>query len=102
MFDIEQFNDHEECTICLEEFTDDDRVTPLPCDTRHYFHSKCIESWFKRHNWCPLCKVEFSSQQLKKVNNRLSMTNLRDMQVAELQQQDRQARPFSRQLSEDD
>ena len=58
----DEFNDHEECTICLEQFTDEDRVTPLPCDRRHYFHSKCIESWFRRKDYCPLCKETFSTQ----------------------------------------
>ena len=64
-FNYEDFNEHEECTICLETFNEDDKVTPLPCDTRHYFHSHCIESWFRRNNYCPLCKETFTSAQLR-------------------------------------
>ena len=32
----------DQCAICLEYFKNDSEVSPLPCDTRHYFHSKCI------------------------------------------------------------
>ena len=46
MFNRDAHDDHDECTICLVDFTDADFVTPLPCDRRHYFHSQCIESWF--------------------------------------------------------
>ena len=67
LFIIDEFNDHDECTICLEKFTDEDRVTPLPCDRRHYFHSQCIEPWFSRNDYCPLCKKTFTTQQLRAV-----------------------------------
>ena len=43
MFDWSKFSEHEECVICLLPFESSDMVTPLPCDKRHYFHSKCIE-----------------------------------------------------------
>ena len=38
-----QFTKTTECAICFLEFKEDDEVTPLPCDTSHYFHSECIE-----------------------------------------------------------
>ena len=46
VFDRQLFEKHKECTICLNEFKENDLVSPLPCDTRHYFHSSCIERWF--------------------------------------------------------
>ena len=64
LFNFDDFDDHAECTICLEDFTDEDRVTPLPCDERHYFHSHCIEDWFRRNDSCPLCKQTFSANKL--------------------------------------
>ena len=63
-FDWTKFNDHEECSICLEPFTASDQVTPLPCDKRHYFHSNCIQEWSQNHNDCPLCKKEFTADSL--------------------------------------
>lgn len=55
-FNPEVFTEQTECTICLEEFTTDDMVTPLSCDERHYFHTACITEWVTRKNDCPLCR----------------------------------------------
>ena len=55
-FRREQFKTHSECVICTLEFKEDDEVTPLPCDTAHYFHSECIKPWIQKMNACPLCK----------------------------------------------
>jgi Ring finger domain len=45
------------CSICLEEFSDDEIVTALPrcC---HLFHTTCIGQWIleRKSNNCPLCK----------------------------------------------
>ena len=45
-------------------FTDEDEVTPLPCDMRHYFHTSCIEDWMKQKNICPLCKKVITKEEL--------------------------------------
>eukprot|EP00831_Metopus_contortus_P054538 TRINITY_DN45943_c0_g1_i1.p2 TRINITY_DN45943_c0_g1~~TRINITY_DN45943_c0_g1_i1.p2 ORF type:complete len:125 (-),score=21.02 TRINITY_DN45943_c0_g1_i1:83-457(-) len=45
----------DECPICCLEFQDDEYVTPLPCDKRHYFHQHCIKNWLSKNNSCPLC-----------------------------------------------
>ena len=60
VWDPFKFTEHEECTICLMEFTKDDYVTVLPCDVRHYFHAHCIQEWSRQHSNCPLCKKEFT------------------------------------------
>lgn len=44
------------CAICLEYYSHDDYITTLPCDSRHLFHTKCIEQWLSKNNKCPLCK----------------------------------------------
>ena len=81
-FDRTKFNDHTECSICLEEFKSDDRVTPLPCNTRHYFHSKCIEEWSQKQKFCPLCNAPFTLAQLTEYDKRYSM--LRDSEREEM------------------
>mmetsp|Transcript_24642 Transcript_24642/g.59419 ORF Transcript_24642/g.59419 Transcript_24642/m.59419 type:complete len:711 (+) Transcript_24642:160-2292(+) len=51
-------NDEEEtfeCTICLGEIDDGDRVGILPCT--HVFHVDCLRQWITRRNACPLCQV---------------------------------------------
>ena len=44
-----------ECPVCCVDFEDNDYITPLPCDTRHFFHRQCISDWLLKHNSCPLC-----------------------------------------------
>ena len=55
-----------ECTICLEPFTKESRVTTLPCDERHFFHDDCIVRWAQKRCYrCPLCNVPFTLNDLK-------------------------------------
>ena len=44
------------CSICLEDFSEGDKIIYLPCF--HYYHSACIEKWTKSSNTCPLCNIE--------------------------------------------
>ena len=44
------------CSICLEDFSEGDKIIYLPCF--HYYHSVCIEKWTKSSNKCPLCNIE--------------------------------------------
>ncbi|ESQ34921.1 hypothetical protein EUTSA_v10009703mg [Eutrema salsugineum] len=46
----------EECTICLEEFTNGGRIVTLPCG--HEFDDGCIVKWFETSHVCPLCRFE--------------------------------------------
>ena len=42
------------CTVCLENMSEEDEVILLDC--KHFFHKKCIETWFKEcSNKCPIC-----------------------------------------------
>ena len=50
----------------MTAFSEDSEVTPLPCDIRHYFHTNCIEDWFKVNNVCPLCKKVITKEDLDK------------------------------------
>ena len=56
LFDKNLFKDSQECAICMENFLEEDYVTPLACDARHFYHSDCIEEWLTNKNECPLCK----------------------------------------------
>lgn len=44
-----------DCTICLEEFNNDEEIIKLKCN--HLFHLKCIDDWIKKNQSCPLCRV---------------------------------------------
>ena len=83
MFNWNKFSDHEECTICMEAFTDADQVTPLPCDRRHYFHTSCIQQWSAHNNSCPLCKKEFDGNSLAESLKNRSTVKLNNPQDEE-------------------
>ena len=44
-----------ECSICLEEFKELDRVKLFSCK-QHIFHKECIMKWLLNKDYCPLCK----------------------------------------------
>tara|TARA_B100001094_G_scaffold315390_1_gene355336 strand:+ start:1867 stop:2358 length:492 start_codon:yes stop_codon:yes gene_type:complete len=44
-----------ECTICLEEYQENDELYQLQCD--HYYHKECINDWLLKHQTCPLCRL---------------------------------------------
>lgn len=45
-FDPEKFTNEENvCSICYIEYNNEDLVTPLSCNPKHYYHTECIERW---------------------------------------------------------
>ncbi|KAG0473733.1 hypothetical protein HPP92_015590 [Vanilla planifolia] len=44
-----------ECTICLGEFTDGEKIRILPI-CNHGFHLRCIDTWLASHSSCPTCR----------------------------------------------
>ena len=56
----EDFNDSlKDCLVCCETFVDNAPIVRMPCNPdKHFFHQKCIESWFNTNNQnCPLCRT---------------------------------------------
>lgn len=43
-----------DCSICLSEYQNDDKVRILKCD--HYFHSSCVDRWLRVDKSCPFCR----------------------------------------------
>ncbi|KAK4755963.1 hypothetical protein SAY87_009720 [Trapa incisa] len=50
--DVEK--DATKCSICQEEYVDDDEVGRMQCE--HMYHVDCINQWLQLKNWCPVCK----------------------------------------------
>jgi hypothetical protein len=52
------------CTVCQDEFNDEDTVRVLPCE--HIYHPDCIDDWLKLHSYkCPCCRkpaAEYSAK----------------------------------------
>ena len=52
-------------------------VTYLPCDARHYFHTKCIRTWLSgSHEGCPLCQVPVDYQKSIEVDQQAEYGDL--------------------------
>ena len=47
MSDLESEDSSKQCSICFEDYVENDEVVTLPCDTRHMFQSSCISEWLK-------------------------------------------------------
>ncbi|GMI90985.1 Arabidopsis Toxicos en Levadura 54 [Hibiscus trionum] len=45
-----------ECSVCLNEFQEDETVRLLP-KCNHAFHISCIDTWLRSHTNCPLCRA---------------------------------------------
>ncbi|CAN1277197.1 RING-H2 finger protein ATL74 [Linum perenne] len=45
----------DECSICLGEFLDGERIRVLP-KCNHEFHVWCIDKWLALHATCPNCR----------------------------------------------
>ena len=55
----------------MEAFEEDAIVTALPCDSRHYFHQKCVQEWSTRSNFCPICRKAYTAEEVKEFNEDL-------------------------------
>lgn len=54
--DLKEKNIEKNCLICLEEFELKKFVYLLNCT--HLFHKKCINSWLKSSDHCPVCRQD--------------------------------------------
>lgn len=48
---------HTDCCICTDEYQQGDLTIELPCS--HRYHVKCLEDWFNRQKYCPLCDQSY-------------------------------------------
>lgn len=46
------------CSICLEPFKKDEKVTALKC--KHLYHKDCIKPWIESHYTCPICRSDIT------------------------------------------
>ena len=60
--DIISKNKMQKCTICLEDFQEDDMNIILHCN--HHFHSDCVKEWLSKHSYkCPICRIEVGESE---------------------------------------
>ncbi|CAH2053726.1 unnamed protein product [Thlaspi arvense] len=50
------------CIVCLSDLVHGDKSRVLP-SCNHWFHADCIDTWFRSHSTCPICRKRVSSVQ---------------------------------------
>ncbi|XP_069987411.1 E3 ubiquitin-protein ligase RNF126-B [Penaeus vannamei] len=50
----EQFDQGLQCSVCMEDFKEDESVRRLHCE--HCYHNDCIIPWLELHGTCPVCR----------------------------------------------
>lgn len=54
---ITELNDENKiCSICLEEYKNNDKIKKLDCN--HIFHSECVKIWLSNKTTCPICRTD--------------------------------------------
>ena len=53
------------CSICQQEFENDDEIVVFECNPKHYFHAKCGADWLEIKTNCPLCQKDFEEEVMK-------------------------------------
>ena len=54
-YDPEKMGQTSECSICMDTYVAVvTKVTLLPCNGQHSFHTECIKQWFKDKHTCPI------------------------------------------------
>jgi hypothetical protein len=47
-----------ECSVCLTDFAEGEKLTKLPCAAGHLLHVACADACLSRSVHCPLCRVD--------------------------------------------
>ncbi|CAD8146834.1 unnamed protein product [Paramecium pentaurelia] len=56
---------NEECCVCLNAYKKDELVRESIC--HHIFHDQCLSEWTKKNTSCPVCRQEFSENEMKRI-----------------------------------
>ena len=51
------------CAICQEEVLSDSDIRTIN-QCKHAFHKACIDQWFDRSVFCPICRIDIRSEDL--------------------------------------
>jgi hypothetical protein len=50
--------EEEQCSICLESLTEENRIKKLNSCNHNQFHQDCITDWLTKSRTCPLCRAD--------------------------------------------
>lgn len=49
-------SEQSECSICLGDFQEEEKVKVLP-ECQHAYHCECVDKWLSEQSSCPLCRA---------------------------------------------
>ncbi|WP_342265684.1 RING finger domain-containing protein [Cardinium endosymbiont of Philonthus spinipes] len=52
------------CAICHADSEKNNKLFPLKCTCKYYYHKECIREWIKVSSSCPFCKVKLEYERL--------------------------------------
>mmetsp|Transcript_36350 Transcript_36350/g.100300 ORF Transcript_36350/g.100300 Transcript_36350/m.100300 type:complete len:336 (-) Transcript_36350:145-1152(-) len=52
------------CSICLQDYEEDDELVCMPCSGLHKAHWGCMASWLGRAATCPTCRFELPTKSV--------------------------------------
>lgn len=50
------------CAICLNDIEENNIISTLPCNSKHCYHTECLQLWFEKNTSCPICRYDFSKE----------------------------------------
>jgi len=54
-----------ECSICMLEYKEGDKLIQLKCSPMHYFHEDCLKKWLRINGLCPICRAKVGDEDIE-------------------------------------
>jgi len=51
-----------DCSICINEYVENDDIIQLKCSPMHHFHSECLKKWLIINGLCPICRAKLDPE----------------------------------------
>lgn len=68
------------CAICLNDLENNNLISTLPCNSKHCYHTECLQLWFEKNTSCPICRYDFS----KEINDLLGINDEENDEINDL------------------
>lgn len=62
----------DECAVCITEFVNGQLGRVLPA-CGHKFHKECIDTWFRKHLTCPICRTDVKEKKAEEEEKKICL-----------------------------
>lgn len=56
MANNQNLDEPHECSICMEQYQNNEYIVNIKCQGNHHFHSECVKPWIQQTMTCPICR----------------------------------------------